>query len=182
MLSSSALPSQCGASRPTPRAIRVLIVDDLAVVRSGLRLCIKAFDDLELVGEAANSNEAIQLCDQINPDIVLMDLDMPGLCSVAAMRLIRYHHPHVQVVAMSSFQGESMLQNMLDNGAIGSLLKNISSDELASTIRAAYQHPRPARETLEPTFRPRPNVPCKGSICPWGWNCQPASRSQSVFD
>ena len=69
--------------------IRILVVDDLAVVRSGLRMFIRAFDDLELVGEAANGDEAVQLCSQVKPDVVLMDLAMPGLCSVAAMRLIR---------------------------------------------------------------------------------------------
>ena len=158
-----------------PSHIRILIVDDLAVVRSGLKLFIRAFDDLALVGEAASGDEAVQLCAQARPDVVLLDLEMPGLCSVAATRLIRYHDPHIQVVAMSSFQGESRLQNMLDNGAIGCLLKNISSDDLAGAIRAAYLQPRPERETTEPSFSPRPNVPCQGRTCPWGWNCRPAN-------
>ncbi|HZY40927.1 MAG TPA: response regulator transcription factor [Anaerolineae bacterium] len=159
----------------TTSTIRILIVDDLAVVRSGLKLFIRAFDDLELVGEAASGDEAVRLCGPIRPDVVLLDLDMPGLCSVATMRLIRYEYPQIQVVAMSSFQGESMLQNMLDNGAIGCLLKNISSDDLASAIRVAYQQPRPEREATEPIFSPRPNVPCKGLTCPWGWNCRPTN-------
>ena len=153
--------------------IRVLIVDDLAVVRSGLKIFIRAFDDLELVGEAANGEEAVVLCAKINPDVVLMDLDMPGTCSVAATRIIRYHCPQIQIVAMSSFHGERMLQNMLDNGAIGCLLKNISSDELATTIRAAYAAPRLEREAVEPVFAPLPNVPCRGTTCPWGWRCRP---------
>lgn len=182
MLTPQYLSAQPRAHDMAPRAIRVLVVDDLAVVRSGLKLCIKAFDDLELVGEAANSDEAVQLCTQINPDVVLMDLDMPGLCSVAAMRMMRYHHPSIQVIAMSSFQGENMLQNMLDNGAVGCVLKNISSDELAGTIRAAYQTPRQEREAIEPTFTPRPNVPCKGPRCPWGWNCRPENEPLSATD
>ena len=157
---------------PNPR-IRALIVDDLAVVRSGLKIFIRAFDDLELVGEAANSEAAISACVETNPDVVLMDLDMPGMCSVAATRVIRYNCPQIQVVAMSSFQGECMLQYMLDNGAIGCLLKNISSDELAGTIRAAYATPRLDREAVEPTFTPLPNVPCRGTTCPWGWRCRP---------
>ena len=115
----------------TNSPIRILIVDDLAVVRSGLTLSIRAYDDLECVGEAASGDEAVQMCGQIRPDVVLMDLDMPGLCSVAALRLILYNYPQIKVVAMSSFQDESRLQNMLANGAIGSLLKNISSDELS---------------------------------------------------
>jgi two-component system, NarL family, response regulator LiaR len=160
---------------PHPPHIRILIVDDLAVVRSGLKLFIRAFDDLVLVGEAASGDEAVPLCAQIRPDVVLMDLEMPGLCSVAAARLIRYHDPQIQVIAMSSFQGEGRLQNMLDNGAIGCLLKNISSDDLAGAIRAAYLQPRPEREATEPSFTPRPNVPCQGQTCPWGWNCRPTN-------
>lgn len=152
--------------------IRILIVDDLAVVRSGLKIFVRAFDDLELVGEAANGDEAVQLCQQVQPDVVLMDLEMPGLCSVAAMRLMRYQCPQIQVVALSSFQGESMLQSMLDNGALGCLLKNISSDQLANVIRSAYHQPRPEREAIAPMFSPKPNVPCRGQTCPWGWNCR----------
>ena len=75
--------------------------------------------------------------------------------------------------ALASFQGESRLQNMLDNGAVGCLLKNISSDVLASAIREAYGRPRPEREAIAPTFTPKPNVPCRGLTCPWGWNCRP---------
>jgi two-component system, NarL family, response regulator LiaR len=151
--------------------IRILIVDDLAVVRRGLKLFIRAYDDLEWVGEAANGDEAVRMCKQFRPDVVLMDLDMPGLCSVAALRLILYHCPHLQVLAMSSFQDESMLQNMLANGAIGCLLKNVSPDDLAGAIRAAHQQPRTTRETTEPVFAPHLQVVCKGPTCPWDWNC-----------
>jgi DNA-binding NarL/FixJ family response regulator len=162
-----------GESIAPRRPIRILVVDDLAVVRSGLKLCIRSFDDLELAGEAASGDEAVQLCDQVRPDVVLLDLDMPGLCSVAALRLIRFHDPQIQVVAMSSFQGENMIQPMLDNGAIGSLLKNVTSDDLACAIRRAYRQARPEREAIAPVFSPRPSVPCKGPTCPWGWNCRP---------
>ena len=163
---------QVNSAQAMPAPIRILIVDDLAVVRSGLKIFVRAFDDLELVGEAANGDEAVQICQEVQPDIVLMDLEMPGLCSVAATRLIRYQYPQIQVVALSSFQGERMLQNMLDNGAIGCLLKNISPDQLAGAIRMAYHQPRPEREATSPTFSPRPNVPCRGQTCPWGWNCR----------
>ena len=154
-------------------AIRVLIVDDLAVVRSSLKLFIRAYGDLEWVGDAVSGEEAVQLCDKVRPDVVLLDLGMPGLCSVAVLRLILYHSPQTQVVVMTSFQGEGLLQKMLDNGAISCLLKNVSSDDLASAIRCAYQKPRPVREATEPTFSPHPNVPCKGPLCPWGWKCRP---------
>lgn len=163
---------RCDSAQSVSAPIRILVVDDLAVVRSGLRMFIRAFDDLELVGEAANGDEAVELCSQVAPDVVLMDLAMPGLCSVAAMRLIRYQCPKIQVVGLSSFQGESMLQNMLDNGAVGCLLKNISSEQLAGAIRQAYQQARPDPEPIAPVFSPRPNVPCRGGLCPWGWNCR----------
>ena len=165
--------TRCGGPMTPAKPIRILIVDDLSVVRSGLKLCIQAFDDLELAGEAASGDEAVQLCHQMQPDVVLLDLDMPGLCSVAALRLIRFSDPQIQVVAMSSFQGENMLQPMLDNGAIGSLLKNVTSDDLARAIRTAYHQARPEREAIAPVFSPRPSVPCKGPTCPWGWNCRP---------
>ncbi len=165
--------TRCGGYMTPAKPIRILIVDDLPVVRSGLKLCIRSFDDLELAGEAASGDEAVQLCHQIQPDVVLLDLDMPGLCSVAALRLIRFSDPQIQVVAMSSFQGENMVQPMLDNGAIGSLLKNVTSDDLACAIRTAYHQARPEREAIAPVFSPRPSVPCKGQTCPWGWNCRP---------
>jgi CheY-like chemotaxis protein len=152
-------------------SIRILIVDDLAVVRRGLKLFIRAYDDLEWVGEAASGDEAVWMCQQLRPDVVLMDLDMPGLCSVAALRLILFRCPHLQVLAMSSFQDESMLQNMLANGAVGCLLKNVSPDDLASAIRAAYQQPRTTREATEPVFAPHLGVVCKDPNCPWDWNC-----------
>jgi two-component system, NarL family, response regulator LiaR len=159
------------AHKTNTAPVRILIVDDLAVVRRGLKLFIRAYDDLEWVGEAASGDEAVRLCQQLRPDVVLMDLDMPGLCSVAALRLVLYHCPHLQVLAMSSFQDENMLQNMLANGAIGCLLKNVSPDDLASAIRAAHQQPRTAREATEPVFAPHLNVVCKGPACPWEWNC-----------
>lgn len=167
------MPEQAVAS-----PIRVLIVDDLAVVRSGLRLFLRAFDDLLLVGEAADGEEAVRICWSTHPDVVLIDLDMPGMCSVAATRLMRYHFPGVQVVAMSSFQGERMLQTMLDNGAIGCLLKNISSDDLANAIRRAHRTPRPPRESAEPKFDVPLSTPCKGNKCPWGWRCRPLEDDQ----
>ncbi len=161
--------------------IRVLIADDLAAVRSGLRICISAFEDFVLVGEAANSDDAIDLCQSTRPHVVLFDLEMPGLCAVAAMRRIRYFNPDMQVIAMSSFQNEGLVQHMLDNGAIGCLLKNISSDDLAGAIRIAHRLPRPEREAVEPTFLPRPNVPCRGTGCPWGWNCHPTGECSSAI-
>lgn len=126
--------------------IRILIVDDHAVVRSGLSTFLLAFDDLELVGEATSGEEAITLCKQLNPDVVLMDLVMPGMDGAAATRKLRETCPNIRVIVLTSFPEEGLVQQALQSGAIGYLLKNISADELASAVRAAHA----GRPTLAP--------------------------------
>jgi NarL family two-component system response regulator LiaR len=122
-------------SKETP--IRVLIVDDHAVVRGGLRLFLLAFDDLELVGEASSGERAPAMCAELQPDVVLMDLMMPGMGGVEAIRLIRQRQPQVQVIALTSFPEDELVQAALRAGAISYLLKTISAGELAAAIRAA---------------------------------------------
>jgi NarL family two-component system response regulator LiaR len=121
---------------PSPR-IRVLIVDDHTMVRRGLATFLKVFDDLELVGEAAGGQEAIRLCDRLRPDVVLMDMVMPDMDGAAATRRIRRQFSSIQVVALTSFKEEAIVQNALQAGAIGYLLKDVSADDLARAIRAA---------------------------------------------
>src|ERR671924_677611 len=100
------LPFQ-GVVHMSKNRIRVLIVDDHGVVRSGLAAFLKAFDDLELVGEAANGRDALHLCAQVRPDVVLMDLMMPEMDGAAAVRAIRQQYPRIQVIALtSSREGE----------------------------------------------------------------------------
>ena len=118
--------------------IRVMLVDDHAVVRSGLGAFLLAFDDLELVAEAGGGEEAVRLCEQVQPDVVLMDLVMPGMDGAAATRAIRERCPQIQVIALTSFKEKELVQGALEAGAIGYLLKNISADELAGAIRAAH--------------------------------------------
>jgi two-component system, NarL family, response regulator LiaR len=130
---------------PSPR-IRVLIVDDHPMVRRGLATFLKVFDDLELAGEAANGQEAIQLCEQTQPDVVLMDMVMPDMDGAAATRLIRRQSPAIQVLALTSFKEEILVQSALQAGAIGYLLKDVSADDLAQAIRAAHA----GRSTLSP--------------------------------
>jgi NarL family two-component system response regulator LiaR len=115
-----------------------MIVDDHAVVRSGLAAFLLAFDDLELVGEAGGGEEAVQLCPQVQPDVVLMDLVMPKMDGATATRAIRERCPEVQVIALTSFKEEELVQGVLQAGAISYLLKNVSADELVSAIRAAH--------------------------------------------
>jgi len=126
--------------------IRVMLVDDHAVVRSGLGAFLLAFDDLELVGEAGSGEEAVRLCDQVQPEVVLMDLVMPGMDGAEATRAIRERCPQIQVIALTSFKEKELVQGALVAGAIGYLLKNVSADELADAIRAAHA----GRPTLAP--------------------------------
>ena len=141
------------------KPIRVMLVDDHAVVRSGLSAFLLAFDDLELVGEAASGEEAVRLCRRVQPDVVLMDLMMPGMDGVVATRTIRECCPQIQVIALTSFREEKLVQGALQAGAIGYLLKNVSADELANAIRAAHAGqptlaPEAAQVLIQATRKP----------------------------
>jgi len=118
--------------------IRIIVVDDHAMLRRGLRFFLKGFDDLELVGEASSAKEAIELCTGLQPDVVLMDMVMPDTDGAQATRTIRDRHPNIQVIALTSFQEQDLIEQALQAGAIGYLLKNVSADELARAIREAH--------------------------------------------
>ena len=126
--------------------IRVMLVDDHTMVRRGLATFLKVFDDLELAGEAESGETAIQLCAQVLPDVILMDMAMPDIDGAAATRAIRQQFPQVQVIALTSFKEGDLVKNALEAGAIGYLLKDVSADELADAIRAAHS----GRATLSP--------------------------------
>jgi NarL family two-component system response regulator LiaR len=126
--------------------IRVLITDDHAMVRSGLAAFLLVNDDLELVGEASNGAEAIQACAEVRPDVVLMDLVMPGMDGATAIREIHAAQPEIQIIALTSFPEEDLVQRALESGAISYLLKNVGADELADAIRRA----RAGQSTLAP--------------------------------
>jgi two-component system, NarL family, response regulator LiaR len=128
------------------KPIRVAIVDDHAVVRSGLKAFLMVFDDLELVGEASSGMEAVQLAERVQPDVILMDLIMPDMDGPATTRAIRSKWPKIQVVALTSFREDELVKNALQAGAIGYLLKNVGADELADAIRSASV----GRPTLAP--------------------------------
>lgn len=128
------------------KLIRVLITDDHAVVRNGLRSFLMAYDDFELVGEAKNAEQAVRLCGQFFPDVVLMDLVMPGMDGATATRLIREKYPKIQVIALTSFKEREHVQSVIQSGAIGYLLKDVSAEELAKAIRLAHE----GKPTLAP--------------------------------
>jgi NarL family two-component system response regulator LiaR len=129
-----------------PSPIRVLIADDHAMVRSGLAAFLLANDDLELVGEASNGSEAVRTCAELRPDVVLMDLVMPGMDGPTAIRAIHESYPDIQVIALTSFPEEDLVARALGAGAISYLLKNVGADELAGAIRGA----KAGRPTLAP--------------------------------
>jgi two-component system, NarL family, response regulator LiaR len=126
--------------------IRVMLVDDHTMVRRGLAAFLRVFDDMELAGEAANGDEAIELIAHLLPDVVLMDLVMPDMDGVTATRIIHQRFPSVKVLALTSFAEEKLIQDALQAGAIGYLLKDLTADELAQAIRAAYS----GQATLSP--------------------------------
>jgi NarL family two-component system response regulator LiaR len=128
------------------RRIRVLIVDDHALVRSGIEVALGMFDDIELAGQAGDGEQAVRLCLELEPDVVLMDLVMPGLSGVEATRRILEACPRTRVVALTSFTEEDLIGDTLRAGAIGYLKKNVSADQLADAVRAAAE----GRSTLAP--------------------------------
>jgi NarL family two-component system response regulator LiaR len=145
------------------KPIRIMLVDDHAVVRSGLGAFLYVFDDLELVAEAKDGKEALSMCETIMPDVILMDLVMPVMDGAAATKAIRERWPQIQVVALTSFKEDELVQGALQAGAIGYLLKNISADELANAIRSAYEGkptlaPEAAQALIHAAVRPeKPN-------------------------
>lgn len=119
------------------KPIRVMLVDDHTVVRSGLSAFLLAYEDLELAAEASSGERAVQLCQQVHPDVVLMDLMMPGMDGATATGLIKEKHPQIQVIALTSFKEKELVEGALQAGAIGYLLKDVSASELARAIRLA---------------------------------------------
>jgi len=121
-----------------PETIRILVVDDHAVVREGLRAFLDLQDGFEVVGEAGDGDEAVSAAERLRPDVVLMDLVMPRRDGVAAMRVLRDRVPGVRVIVLTSFLDEDKLLPALRAGAAGYLLKNAQPDELERAVRAAH--------------------------------------------
>jgi NarL family two-component system response regulator LiaR len=145
------------------KLIRVMIVDDHAVVRSGLSTFLLTCDDMELVGEAASGEQALSLCPQSKPDVVLMDLVMPGMDGATATHMIREKCPEIQVIALTSFKEQELVQGALQAGAIGYLLKDVTAEELANAIRAAYAGkptlvPEAAQALIQATRQPAEKI------------------------
>lgn len=117
--------------------IRVMIVDDHQMVRRGLGLLIKGYKDFILAGEAASGEEAVHLCDEVRPDVILMDIMMPGLNGIEATRLIQAKSPEIRIIMLTSASDISTVTAAMAAGATSYLLKSASDDQLADAIRAA---------------------------------------------
>jgi two-component system, NarL family, response regulator LiaR len=126
--------------------IRVMIVDDHDMLRAGLAMFLGTCDDLQLVAEASSGEEALRLCQEHHPDVVLMDIVMPGQDGITTTKTLRDSCDGVQVIALSSFVNEDLVQSSIQAGAIGYLLKNASVDTLAEAIRSAHN----GKSTLAP--------------------------------
>lgn len=119
-----------------PQRIRVLTVDDHELVRDGMAFLLSPYEDIEVVGKALDGEEAIRLCGELQPDVVLMDMLLPGIDGAEATQAIRSQYPEVQVLALTSFYDENLVSRAIQAGVIGYLLKGVSMDELAAGIRS----------------------------------------------
>jgi len=120
------------------QSIRVLLADDHSITRNGLKTILSLYDDIVLVGEASNGMDAIKICKKTNPDIILMDLDMPIMDGVSATGIIRKECPGVKVIALTSFTDKKLVNNAIKAGASSYIVKNISPDELIKAIRSTF--------------------------------------------
>src|SRR5574341_605603 len=118
--------------------IRVMVVDDHELIRSGLVTCLTADEHVEVVGQAANGLEAIEQVGSAHPDIILMDLVMPGIDGIRTMQEIRIEHPDVRLIVLTAYADRELVQTSLKAGASGYLLKDISVDDLVSAIQTVY--------------------------------------------
>jgi NarL family two-component system response regulator LiaR len=147
------------------RPIRLMIVDDHAIVRQGLRAIIRVTPGLELVGEADGGQAAVELASAVRPDLVLMDLVMPGLDGVAAIALIKRNLPAVRIIALTTFADSELVLGAVQAGADGYLLKDIDVQELAQAIQVVhsgqpYLHPAATRQLLQATAQPQQPIEC----------------------
>ena len=131
--------------------IRILIADDHLIIRQGLRLILETESDFELVGEASDGAEALSLCEKLNPQVVLMDLRMPGMDGLTAIEKLRTLQPEIAVVILTTFNEDELMFRGLQAGARGYLLKDTDRIALFDTIRAAAR----GETLLKPEFMAR---------------------------
>ena len=119
------------------KSIEVLIVDDHPMIRHGIKTMLLTFDDISVVGEAGNGLEALARCQETTPDVILMDVVMPGMNGVETTRAVLERYPQVKIIVLTSFPDQDLVQEALEAGAIGYLLKDTPIDTLGDAIRSA---------------------------------------------
>jgi len=146
--------------------IRVVIADDHAIVRTGIRALLATEPDITVVGEASDGDEAVVAAERLRPDVILMDLVMPESDGIAAIRQITATHPDVRILVLTSFAGDDQVFPAIKAGALGYLLKDTGPEDLVRAIRQVYRgesslHPQIARKVLRELARPaqRPPTP-----------------------
>ena len=120
------------------KTIEVIIVDDHPIVRFGIKTLLLTFDDIHVIGEAGNGNEALSLCAEAQPDVVLMDIVMPGMNGVEATHALLERYPHLKIIMLTSFPNQEAVQETLEAGAVGYLLKDTPKEIVGDAIRSAY--------------------------------------------
>ena len=146
------------------KSIRILIADDHAIVRKGIRALLATEADIEVVGEAADGKEAVEKAERLRPDVVLMDLVMPGMDGIEATRRITTRQPEIRILVLTSFAEDEKVFPALKAGALGYLLKDAGPEELVRAIRQVYRgesslHPAIARKVLQELSRPSEQPP-----------------------
>ena len=144
--------------------IRVLIVDDHTIVRKGLTALLGTRADIQVVGEASDGHEAVAQANALRPDVILMDLVMPGLDGIDAIQQIMAHHPEIRILVLTSFATDDKVFPAIKAGALGYLLKDSSPDDLVQAIRQVYRgesslHPLIARKVLQELTHPSDRPP-----------------------
>jgi len=142
-----------GANAQPPERIRVLIADDHAILRGGLKALLQSAPDMEVVGEAATGEEALRLVHELRPHVVLMDISMPDMTGLEATEVIKRMYPEIKVIALTVHEHETYLRRMLQVGADGYVVKRAAADELVRAIRTVlrggvYLHPEVAKNVV----------------------------------
>ena len=123
---------------PATKIIRVILIDDHVRVHEAVTTALNDLEDITLVGHGSRGEEALTLCEELAPDVILMDIVMPGMSGVEATKLIRRKYPDIKILVMSSFQDDESIHAILQNGASGYVLKDAIASDLANTIRATF--------------------------------------------
>jgi DNA-binding NarL/FixJ family response regulator len=156
--------SQSVETAPGEGKIRVLVVDDHAIIRRGMKAVLELVPDILIVGEAGNGLEAVKQAAKLQPDVILMDLVMPGMDGIEATRQIKASHPDVRILVLTTFTGEELIFPAIKAGALGYQLKDSSPEALVEAIRQVYQgepslHPIIARKVLQELLTPTEKPP-----------------------